>query len=96
MEEARKLSCDMCVLIRGMGEEQLMLPLQHLSMALCNVTAVTSTQIVILIALLICLPLQMSIWSHLGDLEEVTLSISFSQEYCYSQAVTPLPEIPPL
>lgn len=67
MEEARKLSCDMCVLIRGMGEEQLMLPLQHLSMALCNVTAVTSTQIVILIALLICLPLQMSIWSHLGD-----------------------------
>ena len=94
MEEARKLGCDMCVLILGMREGQLRLALQHLSVALCNVTAVTSTKIVI--ALLVCLPLQMSVWSHLGDLEEVTLSISFSQEYCYSQAVTPLPEIPPL
>lgn len=78
MEEARKLSY-VCILKLDMEDNQLMLSLWHLSMAFCNVRAVNSTAILTLTALPICLLLQMSIWSDLGGLEEVTPPLSFPQ-----------------
>lgn len=73
-----------------MGVDQLMLSLQDLSMAFCKVKAVTSTKTSILTAFCIRLLLQMSIWSDLKGLEEVTLPISFPQ----ANLITLLPEIP--